>query len=89
MSSQSQRTSYDPRSHSRLSFADRRRSFMEGSDTPRAFLERCIEMIEHREPEVKAFVSTHLPNARAAADASTSRDQPQFDAAINAAQLKK
>ena len=57
----------------RPSFAKARRSFADGTDTPRAFLERCIETIERREKDVKAFVFTHLPNARAAADAATKR----------------
>ena len=64
---------YDPRTHRRLSFAAARRSFLEGKDSPRAFLERCIEVIETRDPQVRAFVTTHIPNARAAADASTER----------------
>ena len=64
---------YDPKSHPRLSFVSGRAAFADGSDTPRAYLERCIEVIETREKEVKAFVSTHIPNARAAADASTER----------------
>src|SRR5688572_3777880 len=68
-----QTSPYDPRSHSRLSFAAARRSFKDGTDTPRAFLERCIEVIETRDRDVKAFVSTHMPNARAAADESTAR----------------
>jgi Asp-tRNA(Asn)/Glu-tRNA(Gln) amidotransferase A subunit family amidase len=65
--------SYDPRSHPRLSFAAARHAFRDGADTPRAFLERCIEVIERRDRDVRAFVSTHIPNARAAADASTER----------------
>jgi len=64
---------YDPRSHQRLSFAAARRAFADGSQTPRAYLEKCIEVIETRDKDVKAFVSTHMPNARAAADASTER----------------
>ena len=64
---------YDPRSHQRLSFAKARQAFADGSDTPRAFLERCISTIEAREGTVRAFVSTHIPNARAAADASSER----------------
>ncbi|MEA3026983.1 MAG: hypothetical protein QOF91_2268 [Alphaproteobacteria bacterium] len=68
-----QRAPYDPRSHRRLSFAAARRAFSNGGDTPRAYLERCIAVIETRDKDVKAFVSTHMPNARAAADASTER----------------
>ncbi|HEX7127454.1 MAG TPA: amidase [Thermodesulfobacteriota bacterium] len=48
-------------------------AFREGRDTPRAFLERCIETIETREGELKAFVVLDLDGARAAADASTKR----------------
>ena len=64
---------YDPRSHHRMSFASARKTFIDGSDTPRAYLEKCIEVIHTRDKDVKAFVSTHIPNARAAADASTGR----------------
>jgi Asp-tRNA(Asn)/Glu-tRNA(Gln) amidotransferase A subunit family amidase len=64
---------YHPREYQRLSFATARRAFADGSDTPRDYLERCISVIEARDPDVRAFVSTHMPNARAAADASTAR----------------
>jgi Asp-tRNA(Asn)/Glu-tRNA(Gln) amidotransferase A subunit family amidase len=67
--------SYDPRSHSRLSFSAARRAFLEGTDTPRAFLERCIKVIETDERHVKAFVTTNIPGARAAANASAARYQ--------------
>lgn len=48
-------------------------AFKDGSDTPRAFLDRCIEIIERDEPQVGAFVSLNLDGARAAANASTER----------------
>lgn len=48
-------------------------AFNAGTDTPRAFLERCIETIEALEPQVGAFVATNLPGARAAADAASQR----------------
>lgn len=64
---------YDPKSHSRLSFRQARQAFLDGSDTPRAFFERCVATLERLEPEIRAFVSTHIPNARAAADSSTDR----------------
>jgi len=44
--------------------------FESGDDTPRDYLERCIAVIEAREPEVGAFVRTNFSAARAAADAS-------------------
>ena len=42
-------------------------TFRDGTDTPRAFLERCIATIEALDPQVGAFVATNLPAARAAA----------------------
>jgi Asp-tRNA(Asn)/Glu-tRNA(Gln) amidotransferase A subunit family amidase len=48
-------------------------AFRDGTDTPRAFLERCIATIETLDPQVGAFVATNLPAARAAADAATVR----------------
>ena len=47
--------------------------FRSGRDTPRAYLERCIETITAREPTVHAFRTLALDAARAAADASTER----------------
>ncbi|MFT5488529.1 MAG: Asp-tRNA(Asn)/Glu-tRNA(Gln) amidotransferase A subunit family amidase [Paracoccaceae bacterium] len=48
-------------------------SFADGSDTPRAFLDRCIADIERLDGDVRAFVVTGLDAARAAADDSTAR----------------
>jgi len=48
-------------------------AFAGGSDSPRAFLERCIAVIEAREPRIGAFVATNLEGARQAADASGAR----------------
>lgn len=67
------RAAYDPRTHKRPSFRSAVAAFLSGSDNPRAYLERCIETITERDPDVKAFVTTNLPNARAAADASAAR----------------
>jgi Asp-tRNA(Asn)/Glu-tRNA(Gln) amidotransferase A subunit family amidase len=64
---------YDPRSFKALTFHDTTPRFREGSDTPRAYLERCLETIAAREPVVKAFVVLNEANARAAADASSAR----------------
>ena len=47
--------------------------FEAGSDTPRKYLERCLEVIYNREPEVKAFVCHDFESARKAADASSQR----------------
>jgi len=48
-------------------------AFATGKDTPRAFLERCLEAYAAWEPEIGAFVHTNLPAAREAADAATVR----------------
>jgi len=65
--------SYDPRSHSLLSFHDRLPAFEDRSDTPRAYLERCLSVIDALEGEVKAFAALNIEGARAAADDSTAR----------------
>ena len=67
------RPSYDPRTNKMLTFHDAAAKFRDGSDTPRAYLERCIETITAREPVVKAFVVLNTDGARAAADASSAR----------------
>ena len=48
-------------------------AFLDGSDTPRAFLERCIDAIRAREAEVGAFVALDIEGARRAADKATER----------------
>ena len=47
--------------------------FAGGQDTPRAFLERCLDALAIWEPKIGAFVHTNLDGARAAADASSMR----------------
>ncbi len=64
---------YDPTTFKALTFHDAAPRFREGSDTPRAYLERCLETIAAREPVVQAFVVLNEVNARAAADASGAR----------------
>ena len=64
---------YDPAGFHALTFHDAIARFRDGSDTPRAYLERSIETIAAREPVVKAFVHLNEAGARAAADASTAR----------------
>src|SRR5262252_8829030 len=65
--------SYDPREFRALTFHDAIARFRDGSDTPRAYLERCLETIGKREPVVQAFVVVNEAGGRAAADASTTR----------------
>ena len=66
-------TGYDPRTHESLTFHDATERFATGDNTPRAYLERCLETIEAREPVVQAFAHLNADAARAAADASTAR----------------
>src|SRR6516165_456643 len=56
-----------------LTFHDAARRFTDGNDSPRAYLERCLETIAAREPVVKALTAINQGGARAAADASTER----------------
>lgn len=48
-------------------------AFTDGQDSPRAFLERCLDVIAAHEARVGAFVTLNIPGARAAADAATAR----------------
>ena len=64
---------YDPADRSGLTFHDAARAFADGADTPRAYLERCLEQIAAVEPKVKALVAMNEEGARAAADASGER----------------
>ena len=56
-----------------LTFHDAARRFTDGNDSPRAYLERCLETIAQREPVVKALTALNETGARAAADASAAR----------------
>jgi len=64
---------YDPRTYKPLKFHEATARFRAGTDTPRAYLERCLEAIAAREPVVRAFAALNEAGARAAADASTLR----------------
>ncbi len=64
---------YDPKTTRLRSFHDQVPAFRDGTDTPRAYLERCLEEIDNREADVKAFVTLNVEGARTAADASTKR----------------
>ncbi len=64
---------YDPRSFRPLSFHDAAPRFRSGEDTPRHYLERCLDTIAAREPVVQAWVVLNEAGAREAADASTTR----------------
>ena len=64
---------YDPNTFKALTFHDALPHFATGTDTPRAYLERCFAQIALREPIVKAFVVINETLARTAADASSAR----------------
>ena len=56
-----------------LDFFKARAEFLSGKDTPRDYLERCVAAIEARDPDVRAFVTLGIENARRAADRSSAR----------------
>jgi hypothetical protein len=64
---------YDPSTHRMLNFHDAAAKFRDGADTPRAYLERCIERIEALDQAVMAFAYLNLEQARHAADESSAR----------------
>ena len=64
---------YDPKTVQLRSFHDSVPDFIAGTDNPRLYLERCLEHMAAREPDIKAFVVMDADAARAAADASTAR----------------
>ena len=47
--------------------------FVSGTDTPRAFLERCLADLDAWEPKIGAFVTVNLVASRTAADLSSRR----------------
>jgi Asp-tRNA(Asn)/Glu-tRNA(Gln) amidotransferase A subunit family amidase len=54
-------------------FEAARHAFRDGSDTPRALLERGLDVIAEHETEVRAFAHLDVAAARRAADAATER----------------
>ena len=64
---------YDPAVPPSPGFLDQVPAFLSGNDTPRDLLERCVAVIEARDPEIQAFVTLNLDGARAAADAANAR----------------
>jgi Asp-tRNA(Asn)/Glu-tRNA(Gln) amidotransferase A subunit family amidase len=63
---------YDPAAR-RLTFSDHGRRFSTGEDTPRKYLELCLETIAARDKVVQAWVCMNVEGARAAADAAGTR----------------
>lgn len=64
---------YDPGVFRARTFHDALEAFEAGRDTPRGYLERCLEAVAAREPVVRAFACLNADDARAMADASTAR----------------
>src|SRR5258706_13438811 len=64
---------YDPASFRQLTFHDAVPKFRDGSDSPSAYLERCLATIAAREPEVKAWTAMRVEAAKAEAAQSTAR----------------
>jgi Asp-tRNA(Asn)/Glu-tRNA(Gln) amidotransferase A subunit family amidase len=48
-------------------------AFRSGADSPRQFLERCLQQIEQSEPKIGAFVNLNIAGARTAADRAGER----------------
>ncbi|SPU51591.1 amidase [Bordetella trematum] len=64
---------YVPSTHRALTFHDHRAGFTGGDDSPRDYLERCLQVIADKEGLLKGWVVMNPEGARAAADASTQR----------------
>ncbi|WP_043339320.1 amidase [Belnapia moabensis] len=64
---------YSPKEFQPLRWYDSVARFAVGADSPRAYLERCLETIAAREPVVRAWAALNKAGARMAADASTVR----------------
>ena len=56
-----------------LTYFDATPDFESGTNTPRDYLEKCIEQIANKEQDVKAFVTLNLESARKLADDSSKR----------------
>jgi hypothetical protein len=63
---------YAPQAFRALRYHDATPFFADGADSPRAYLERCLETIARCEAVVRAWVALNEAGARAA-DASTAR----------------
>ncbi|MFY0610332.1 MAG: amidase [Hyphomicrobiaceae bacterium] len=66
---------YDPRTFQALSYHSAISKFTDGSDSPSAYMKRCLATISECEPTVKAFAFLNAESAQQAADESTLRWQ--------------
>ena len=55
---------YDVKSPKLVSFHDKREEFLTGTDTPRDYLERCINVIEESNDDIKAWAFKNTDKAR-------------------------
>ena len=69
----SEASNYDFRRPLLRSYVAATAAFRDKTDTPRHFLERCLERIEQAEPTVQAFVTVDLERARQASDDASVR----------------
>lgn len=67
------RGNYDIHHPETVTFHDRRADFLAGRDSPRDYLERCLNTIDRLEPTVQAWVCLNKEGAREAADAASAR----------------
>jgi Asp-tRNA(Asn)/Glu-tRNA(Gln) amidotransferase A subunit family amidase len=66
-------SAYDPATFEGLRFHASTEAFRTGRDSPRDYLERCLDTIAEREPVVQAWVVLNESGARQQADASAER----------------
>ncbi|MEC7490585.1 MAG: amidase [Pseudomonadota bacterium] len=64
---------YNPKSHSLMTFHDTIERFRDGTDTPRNYLERCLDKIDAIENTVMAWEIINTDAAREAADEAGQR----------------
>ena len=64
---------YNPQKFKALKYFTALGDFADGKDSPRDYLERCLETIEEREPLVQAFTVVNKIKARELADESSNR----------------
>lgn len=67
------RRNYTPKQPAFVSYYDRTQAFLDGSDSPRRFLERSLATIDSLEEQIRAFTALDVEGARKAADAANLR----------------
>jgi hypothetical protein len=54
------RQPYIPTKPALMPYCNRFREFCDGADSPQAFLERCLEKIDHLNKDIKAFAALNI-----------------------------